>query len=272
MSTRLTAFKEGAPLLLGFRDLEFARIPVIAHSSRGTPFTRMIASGMPRIPPSYLDCVVYLYPDEEKAIAGKDFGGTGFLLAVASRHPGRHYIYAVTNHHVAVSGGSSVVRVNTFDGGVDVFPFEPHEWDFDPKYDIAIKTIGLVAKQHKFSIIPVEALVTEFHVEKNRIGVGEDVFMVGRFVDHDGGPTNRPAVRFGNISVMPSPIEQPNGVFADVYCVDLHSRSGYSGSPVFMFRTPGFDLEEPLPKKRGDAKYLVAGANYRKRQPNTALG
>jgi hypothetical protein len=30
---------------------------------------------------------------------------------------------------------------------------------------------------------------------------------------------------------------------ANSYCVDMHSRSGYSGSPVFVYRTPAGDLE-----------------------------
>jgi hypothetical protein len=86
--------------------------------------------------------------------------------------------------------------------------------------------------------------LTQDVIAKENIGVGDDVFMVGRFMDYDGGTTNRPAARFGNISVMLAPIKQPNGRMADCYCIDLHSRTGYSGSPVFMYRLPWQHLNE----------------------------
>jgi hypothetical protein len=82
----------------------------------------------------------------------------------------------------------------------------------------------------------------ERDVAAEGIGPGEDVFMVGRFMDHDGGAINQPAVRFGNISTMPANIKQPNGVIRPCYCIDLHSRAGFSGSPVYAFRTFGQDL------------------------------
>jgi hypothetical protein len=82
-----------------------------------------------------------------------------------------------------------------------------------------------------------------------QIGPGDDVFMVGRFIDHDGGNKNRPALRFGNISIDPTPIMQDNGVRVPAYCVDLHSRTGFSGSPVFVYRTPGPDLDPPPPRR-----------------------
>jgi hypothetical protein len=66
--------------------------------------------------------------------------------------------------------------------------------------------------------------------------------MIGRFIDHDGGTANRPAVRFGNISVMPAPIARRGYSKVDYFCVDMHSRSGFSGSPVFAYRTFGQDL------------------------------
>ncbi len=35
-----------------------------------------------------------------------------------------------------------------------------------------------------------------------------------------------------------------HGVIRESYCVDMHSRSGFSGSPVFVYRTPGGDFSE----------------------------
>lgn len=59
--------------------------------------------------------------------------------------------------------------------------------------------------------------------------------------------TNVVAVRFGNISTEPVLMKQPNGYENGLcYCVDMHSRTGFSGSPVFVYRTPGNTLEWAL--------------------------
>jgi hypothetical protein len=185
-------------------------------------------------------------------------------VAVRSSLPNAYFFYAVSNWHVAVREGASVVRINTKDGKSESFEFGPEQWEFNPKYDIAvILLMNIDPNKHDVVPIPVpEGFVKKEDLERVKLGVGEDVFMIGRFIDHDGGPINRPAARFGNISVMPSPIEQPNGGMADCYCIDLHSRSGYSGSPVFVYRTPGYDLEERPSATMGEAKILLSGTNY----------
>ena len=247
---------------IAFNDLGFRKVAISAKSTRGTPYTRSVPIGMPRIPPKFLDSVCYMYENEERAIKGEEFGGTGFFVLVPSRISTIGFVYVVTNHHVACRYGYSVVRVNTLDGGTDVFPLEPHEWIFDPHYDIAVCPIGLRNERHKFTPIMADQLVTREEIERLKIGPGEGIFMIGRFVDHDGGPINRPAVRFGNISVMPSPIEQPTGYRADAYCVDMHSRSGYSGSPVFIYRTSGYDLDPPRATDISSAVDVLLGGHF----------
>ena len=234
-----------------------------AYSRRGVPFARWVPFGMPRIPPKVLDCVIYLYSSEEDARNGVNLGGTGFLVVIRSHLPGLAWVFAVTNWHVAVQKGFSVIRINTLDGETDIVALEPHEWHFNPRYDIAVAPFNIDRAIHKFSLTDVEdAFVMPEHINFSKIGPGDDVFMVGGFVNHDGGPVNRPSVRFGNISVMPSPIAQPYLGTTDCYCIDMRSRSGYSGSPVFVYRTPGYNLEEPPATKIENAKVLVAGAQY----------
>lgn len=246
-----------------FRDLEFAGVAAQCYSSRGTPFTKLLPVGMPRIPEEILDCVCYLYEDEEHARTGRNFGGTGFLVAMPSeRIPGLNYTYAVTNWHVACQG-FPVVRINTKNGGTDIFSFGMEEWEFSPSFDIAALPVPLSRDLHRFALISTKMFLRREDIEAHRMTPGEDVFMVGRFLDHDGVQANLPAVRLGNISVMPTPIEQPNGGSADTFCIDLHSRSGYSGSPVFVYRTPGYNLEEPL-KSQHESNLLCDGVNLLK--------
>src|SRR5690349_12749248 len=109
-------------LCVGFADLDFDRRSVPCISSGGTRYARSEPVGMPKIERRLLDTVVYLYQDRADAEVGKDFGGTGFLVAL----PGEMfpeqttYFYAVTNWHVAVRDGFSTIRINTIDG-TDIF-------------------------------------------------------------------------------------------------------------------------------------------------------
>jgi len=253
----------GGPInQIEFRDLDFDHVATTAYSTRGTPFVRPVAIGMPRIPPKILDNVCYLYKDAERAKIGAGFGGTAFLVAVPSSIPGKHYQYAVTNWHVAQKHGNSVIRVNTHSGEPDIFEYDPGQWFCDTRFDIAVCGIKLDGAIHRYTAMPIDGFALREHIEGNKVGPGDDVFMVGRFVDHDGGSVNKPAVRFGNISVMPLPIMQPNGTMADAYCIDLHSRTGYSGSPVYVYRTPGYDLEQTLSSDPNEQRLLYAGVNY----------
>jgi hypothetical protein len=81
--------------------------------------------------------------------------------------------------------------------------------------------------------------------------------MTGLFADQHGGERNTPVARFGNLSLLAddhAPIEQPNGVLRPSHLVDMRSRTGFSGSPVALYRIPGFDLSnipakpQPLPR------------------------
>jgi hypothetical protein len=159
----------------------------------------------------------------------------------------------------------SVIRMNTIYGDNDIIEYGPEHWEFSAAtgYDIAVVPLPIKTSVHRYSLIPISGFVTTEKAAAAKIGPGDDVFMVGRFVDHDGGATNVPAVRFGNISSMPAPIKQATGKSANCYCIDMHSRSGYSGSPVFVYRTPGFDLEQIAQRKSdGGLSILTAGVNF----------
>jgi len=198
---------------------------------------------MPKIVPWLLESVFYLYENRKDAEIGKPFGGTGFLVGVSTEIPNWGFIYAVTNWHVAVRGGASVIRLNKRDGGVDIIDYSPDQWIFKPGgYDIAIAPLPLIQDIHSAAVMSEQMLMSEELMRELEIGPGEDVFMIGRFVDHDGAGTNIPATRFGHISVMPQPIRQPTGSMEPSFILDVHSRTGFSGSPVFVYRTIASDL------------------------------
>jgi len=91
--------------------------------------------------------------------------------------------------------------------------------------------------------VPPSGFVTDEIISSKSIGLGDGVFMIGRFIDHAGEGTNYPAARFGNISIMPTMIDLGDGYGGECYCLDMHSRTGYSGSPVFVYRTSNTNLD-----------------------------
>lgn len=229
-------------------DIPFDRVPVGAQSSGGQPYTRWMTTGMPQLGQYQylLDIVFFLYPDEESARQGKDAGGTGFFVALPSEFAPDHFHhgYAVTNWHVAVSGGNSVIRVNRRDGGIEIFDFEPHEWEFVPGgHDVAVIPIDMNPNELQVEgILAPSFFLTKQQIKEYEVNAGEDVFMLGRFVDYDGrDQRNQPAMRFGNISMMEASVnleERPLPLPPSLV-VDMHSRTGFSGSPVFVYRTSG---------------------------------
>ena len=103
------------------------------------------------------------------------------------------------------------------------------------------------------SAIPFQDFLTREIVSEAEIGVGEDVFMIGLFLDaawQVGKTRNTPMARFGNISAMPTSdslfMFSGNGNRNEYFILDLHSRTGFSGSPVFVFRTPNADFTKPI--------------------------
>jgi len=208
---------------------------------------------MPRIPEHVIKSVFFLYRNRADAEACRNPGGTGFILATGLNHltvSDGPAFYAVTNSHVACTGGFPVIRLDTLKGGTDIREFEPDEWQFIPYGpDVAMVPLELeYGLRHEIPYVHAASFVPK--PKWRGIGpyepcVGDDVFMLGLFVDHSGLTTNVPSARFGNISMLPSadaPIKQPTKFMGESYVVDMHSRTGFSGSPFFMFRTFGSDL------------------------------
>ena len=246
----MTSLRES---LIGMRPeaaVEFERAPIAWATPSGLPYTRWVSFGMPKLGEYQylLDIVFFLYPDKASAQAGKNAGGTGFFVSIPSgTYPLQyHHLYAVTNWHVAVDG-SPVIRVNSKSGPPEIFEFEPHEWSFKPNFhDIAVIPVNLVANKHRAEAITASSfLLTDHEIKELEINAAEDVFMLGRFLDYDGVEENCPSMRFGNISMMAAKVRQPNGFSGSSLVVDMHSRTGFSGSPVFVYRTAGSLFSKP---------------------------
>jgi hypothetical protein len=184
-------------------------------------------------------------------------------------------LYLVTNKHV-VHDGAMVARLNTHDGKSDPLPLDGAEWFEHPDGDdLAVCPIGLNAGAHRHRPFPLSQCVTREWVSTFDIGLGDDVFMIGRFIGHEGKLQNTPSLRFGAISQMPTePIIVEGGFRQLSYLIEARSIPGYSGSPVFItieshgpkpVYNPQIpeDLQENIRKQSGWMKARGGPAGFR---------
>lgn len=205
---------------------------------------------MPRLNRVFTDTVFFLYGLEPKTGKRKGPLGAGVLIGLPGvRGYGyiRH-IYAVTCQHVAPQG-ASIIRINTKNGRSRFIELEPHEWQFQQKGDdlAVVDVTDRLRREDDYSLVPNGLAITKDFMSEVEFGIGEDGFMLGLFANQHGRKRNLVAARFGNISLLANddePLRQPNGNRRPSHLFDMRSRPGFSGSPVFVYRTPGGDLRD----------------------------
>lgn len=265
---------------------------------------------MPRIGKQVLDCTFYLYEERSDAEQGLRGGGTGFLLGVPRGWPepleptsledrttlvlgrgdipghlGRlppdllpgEHLYAVTNRHL-VDAGITFARFNLKAGGTSVIELKQEEWVKHPNLDdVAVCPLLFSQEDLRLQWVGFEQLLSERLKDELGIGPGDECITIGRFVGHDGRErSNRPAARFGFLSMMPDPEDglltrQPGGteLRLEGYVVEGRSQGGFSGSPVFLFMPPwqlaqepeGYSIRRKLWEMTGECFWLL-GVNW----------
>lgn len=199
---------------------------------------------MPRIDDALLDSVVYFYESVEDARQGRKSGGCGFLVGVpVEGNDNKMFPFVVTNSHVIKEGKSTVIRLKKKTGESHVQETDISGWTHHPNGDdVAASHIALtdeLAADFRFHWISSAKFVTREVIEEYNIGPGDEIFMVGRFIQHDGKQTNLPVVRFGYLSMLPNqPILHPRGLLQESFLVEMFSIGGFSGSPVFVYFRP----------------------------------
>jgi hypothetical protein len=139
------------------------------------------------------------------------------------------FLYAVTNKHVIEN--SLVLRLNARDGKTTVIETLQANWVSHPDGDdLAACFIYFDPREIKFKYVNRGNFLTKDIVKQFNIGPGDDAFMVGRFVNHEGKQSNLPTVRFGNVAQMP--LERIDG--QEGFLIEVRSIGGYSGSPIFV--------------------------------------
>jgi len=195
---------------------------------------------MPRIPDKLQRSIVFIYPDADAAAAGVGAGGTGFLVAVSGTTRPEPFVYLVTNMHVACSEGRSL-RVRTINGDHDIVRIDGSDWITHPDGDdVAVCQIERDPTWDIDAIGWQDVAATRPRLQELNVGVGDEIFMLGRFVGHQGKMRMQPLARFGNIAMMPGErVRDGRGFEVDAFLTEMRSLAGFSGSPVFVYLGPG---------------------------------
>jgi hypothetical protein len=218
---------------------------------------------MPRIHDIYIDCAVYIYGSLSDAKAGERTGGSGFIVSVpVALDPAKGvWLYVVTNRHVVLKAGTPVVRVNRIDGTPEYHETDKTHWYMhEDGDDIAVSPFQADFDNLKFITLLLSNFVTLKLVSDEDIGIGDDTFMIGRFINREGRQLNTPAVRFGNIAMMPNErIISPHGIAQESFLVEVRSLPGYSGSAVFIYSPCA--MNDMSVRRFGKSKVNYGGLN-----------
>jgi hypothetical protein len=191
---------------------------------------------MPRILDDSLRCVVYLYRSFHEAEEGINIGGSAFLMSVPGERlpPPAGFVYVITNKHV-IEQGALFIRANTLDGKCDTFETTRDQWLVAHDDDLAICVVpGFHSPRMLVKTIPRYMILTPEVVDAENVGPGDEVILIGRFINQEGKERNIPSVRFGHISQMPIEPLEYEGTLQDSFLCEIKSIGGFSGSPVFL--------------------------------------
>ena len=199
-----------------------------------------------QIPDEVRQCVVFLYSKHDEELVPR---GTGFIVTVPSNGTENfNYFYLVAARHV-IDGiklkgtdGMVHVRLNTVTGGVDweivsADRFVTHP-DPDQCVDVAVLPWMPSREIYEYKVVTWEMIVTDQSVATHGIGIGDEIFTTGLFVNHLGQKRNIPIVRIGNIAAMPDELVETELGSMVAYLAEARSVGGLSGSPVFVTLGP----------------------------------
>jgi hypothetical protein len=182
-------------------------------------------------------------------------GGTGFFVFRESENvPYTIHIYAVTNRHVAQKYPN--IRINSSETSVYYWEYDPSDWALSNSDDLAAlditDKIGFsedhgIPYERPVDFVSERAFVSEKFKHDHNVGVGDETIMLGLLTQHDGGTINLPVARFGNIAAAPNtlaPVQlsRQDRFVRPAWLNDCRSRGGFSGSPVWIWRSQYDDM------------------------------
>jgi hypothetical protein len=211
---------------------------------------------MPRIAHGMERCVFFAFGKNYKDGSFYGPGGTGFFVLRESENIRfTFHIYAVTNRHVADTCAN--IRINSSETSVQYWEYDPSDWVFSRTDDLAVLDVtdqigfsedhGIPSHQRSIDLVSERFFVSEKFRCDHNVGAGDETIMLGLLTQHDGGKINLPVARFGNIAAVPNdltPVQlsRRDRFVRPAWLNDCRSRSGFSGSPVWAWRSQYDDM------------------------------
>lgn len=195
------------------------------------------------VSPLILNCVCFVcnYTKGEYRLAG-----TAFFLGVTPEGSDseQSWCAVVTALHVIAgiedSGGQIFLRVNTKGGGFEYIAMPAARW-VRPDHSDGIVDAAAACffpseyqQKYEFKLLGEEQAITAQGLRDLHIGVGNDVYLSGLFVNHAGTRRNEPIIRSGSIAAIPEEEVKGRYELTRAYLIECRSIGGLSGSPVFV--------------------------------------
>ena len=199
-----------------------------------------------RVPDDMQKCVMFVrYRDSDGTIR---LAGTAFLVGVEVKDIGISFVYCVTARHVVAkihqnsADQTVILRINKKDGSVQEVETPYHHWQYHPDdstVDAAVLAWAPPIDTYDIGLVHIKGAVTSELIERENIGIGDEVFIAGLFSNHYGEQRNLPIVRTGNVALMSEERVQ-SSIFGkmEAYLIESRSIGGLSGSPVFIQKSP----------------------------------
>ena len=182
------------------------------------------------------------------------FAGTCFFFGLV---PDGHSVdgsqgffnYIITAKHVIAAiksksiDGKVILRINRKNADVAYVDTDANDWFSNPDdpTDVAILD-WMPDPDSDFEISRIMSdMIQKDKVEPiEKVWPGDDVFIVGLFVNHAGRKRNTPIVRAGNIAMLADENEKIRTKHfsdMDAHLIESRSIGGLSGSPVYIHMT-----------------------------------
>jgi hypothetical protein len=220
-----------------------------------------------QVPDEIRKCVCFIYSKEADGSVMPR--GTAFFVSVPrTQGLAGNFVYLVTARHVLAKlkhrrpDGEFLLRLNAADGeGVVWVDTQVDAWRTHPDDDLVDDTAVLPwappLSVIDFKTYPLASAVTDTVIQELQLGIGEELFLPGLFVNHTGKSRNIPIVRTGTIAAMPDESISSEIGPLHAYLAEARSIGGLSGSPVFVSTGPVRNIGNDVVLESGRSFYLL---------------
>jgi len=207
-------------------------------------------------------CVLFLGNKDERT-GGFIPRATAFVISIMDRDIGFRYV-VTAEHNIACfrqRNWDMYFRSNLVNGGVREDSWANSHWYFHPNpgsTDVAVTPIDFLPEEEYKQIVlrtppPNRGIIaTKQIMQENRIGLGDEIFIVGLFKSHYGRQKNVPIIRVGNLAMIKGePVRTDYCGYTEAHLVEARSIGGLSGSPVF--------IHTPVPHELNVTQFRLLG-------------